>query len=199
MLELMKWSICESCAHLRTTPNPDHDGESAYTMEIRFCQAFPDGIPEDIYPGGFDHRLPYPGDRGIRFSPKEGAEKDLRTYERRVPEEQRTRDVRESAAIHARQHEFMLRRRAALAKRLVEVRLEIPVRRDGTPAVLDVDDARWLAVSTTGRRARGWRVPEDCARWEPITVNALVAALPRDTLLFVDDEGPLLPIRELVR
>lgn len=34
------------------------------------CDAFPDGIPRAIFFEYFDHRKPYPGDRGIRFEPK---------------------------------------------------------------------------------------------------------------------------------
>jgi hypothetical protein len=34
------------------------------------CDAFPDGIPDDIIWEGADHRRPYPGDHGIRFEPK---------------------------------------------------------------------------------------------------------------------------------
>ena len=32
------------------------------------CAAFPKGIPHTIFVGTTDHRLPYPGDFGIRWS-----------------------------------------------------------------------------------------------------------------------------------
>jgi hypothetical protein len=34
------------------------------------CKAFPKGIPEKILRMEHDHRKPYPGDGGIRFTPK---------------------------------------------------------------------------------------------------------------------------------
>lgn len=31
------------------------------------CEAFPDGIPDEILVFGADHRLPFPGDHGKQF------------------------------------------------------------------------------------------------------------------------------------
>ena len=31
------------------------------------CEAFPCGVPDEIFLGAFDHRRAYPGDDGIRF------------------------------------------------------------------------------------------------------------------------------------
>lgn len=35
------------------------------------CPAFPKGVPEETACGNHRHREPYPGDRGIRFEPRD--------------------------------------------------------------------------------------------------------------------------------
>jgi hypothetical protein len=73
--------ICFACRHLhpglvRVTDTPP-EGPST-------CDAFPDGIPDEIMLGGVDHRRPLPGDGGIRFELAEGREGDLAAYEQRA-------------------------------------------------------------------------------------------------------------------
>jgi hypothetical protein len=58
--------MCYSCAHYQGWKGgPDEDG-------VTCCAAFPDGIPDEILHGQFDHRVPYPGDNDILFEPKTG-------------------------------------------------------------------------------------------------------------------------------
>lgn len=48
------------------------------------CAAFPDGIPDEIWAGGFDHRKPHEGDGGIRFELARGKTERLRVYEQSI-------------------------------------------------------------------------------------------------------------------
>jgi hypothetical protein len=52
---------CGWCKHFHS--------HKAFSMENKTCEAFPEGIPEDIYENYFDHRVPYQygDDHGIQF------------------------------------------------------------------------------------------------------------------------------------
>jgi len=52
-----------SCVHFRGVKRPDGTEAS----EVVFCEAFPDGIPDDIAYGDNPHTTPFPGDNGILF------------------------------------------------------------------------------------------------------------------------------------
>jgi len=61
-------SKCFICKHRRVNiavkkcPKcPDSD------IDIKTCEAFPDGIPHSISKYGFEHSKPFPGDNGIQF------------------------------------------------------------------------------------------------------------------------------------
>lgn len=65
--------ICIACAHLERKIQPGRERAK--------CKAYPGGIPDKIYQGGFDHREPYKGDNGIQFELKAGEVYQLRNYE----------------------------------------------------------------------------------------------------------------------
>jgi hypothetical protein len=48
--------VCRFCKHL-------------YSSFAQTCEAFPRGIPHEIWIGTNPHKTPYPGDHGILFEP----------------------------------------------------------------------------------------------------------------------------------
>lgn len=61
---------CACCLHFR--------GGSKSTYKF-YCEAFPDGIPDEIENSLFDHRKPHPNDKGIQFEMNPDKE-DQRVY-----------------------------------------------------------------------------------------------------------------------
>lgn len=65
-------TICDACARFR----------GANAQLVTTCDAYPDGIPDDIILLGYDHRRPYPGDAGLTFEldPRPAAADHLAEY-----------------------------------------------------------------------------------------------------------------------
>jgi hypothetical protein len=59
-------SLCEVCKHIIP----------GYGNNSPTCEAFTEGIPEEIWTNKVKHTNPYPGDKGIRFEPAYKPQKD---------------------------------------------------------------------------------------------------------------------------
>ncbi len=55
--------MCMECTRLH------EDDDAGLT-----CEAYPEGIPFEIYMNAWDHRYPKPGHGGLQFVPREGTE-----------------------------------------------------------------------------------------------------------------------------
>lgn len=58
--DLFGYSPCMHCKHM-------HDGEEYFCQPYVSCEAFPDGIPGEIFEGENLHKKAFRGDKGIRF------------------------------------------------------------------------------------------------------------------------------------
>lgn len=57
---------CGSCKHFHGLDYPDENGRFPDKVT---CDAFPNGIPQEIYSDKIKHTKPYPGDNGIQYEP----------------------------------------------------------------------------------------------------------------------------------
>jgi hypothetical protein len=68
MLPVYQCAFCRHYAGVRVVATPMT--RSRWTV-VDTCAAFPDGIPEEILVGRFNHRAAHPGDNGIQFDPED--------------------------------------------------------------------------------------------------------------------------------
>lgn len=60
------FSICFKCSRFRPGTSGEDDG-----FDVGTCDAFPDGIPVEIFAGGFDHREQF-AEESLLFEPSPG-------------------------------------------------------------------------------------------------------------------------------
>lgn len=88
------WSpTCHDCRHRHWGDRGTSDWQKGET-----CDAYPDGIPLEIWNGNHNHQTPYPGDHGIQFTPmtaEDEAELEAYLEQRRAEREERIRLIRE--------------------------------------------------------------------------------------------------------
>ena len=66
LAEMIYSPVCNLCKRFSIVNSIDSG--------IHVCDAFPDGIPDEIWRGGNNHTNPYTGDNGIQFEQSYSAE-----------------------------------------------------------------------------------------------------------------------------
>ncbi len=73
-------ALCYLCHYYEPGTNPDNE------LNKPRCKAFPEGIPSEIFSGGFDHRKPL-GEEAITFRLAEGkTQKEVEGWEQETLE-----------------------------------------------------------------------------------------------------------------
>lgn len=92
---MIRESQCLYCKHFQSVQESDNPFAAP-----KVCTAFPQGIPREVLLTEHDHRLPYPGDRDVRYEP---VSEDLDYYKdhpapmKEDPEESAGEDERKAA------------------------------------------------------------------------------------------------------
>ena len=66
LAEMIYSPVCNLCKHFSIVSSIDRG--------IHVCDAFPEGIPDEIWRGDNNHTKPYPGGHGIQFEQSYSAE-----------------------------------------------------------------------------------------------------------------------------
>ncbi|XRQ08992.1 hypothetical protein ACN3XK_73030 [Actinomadura welshii] len=99
--------------------------------------------------GGFDHRLSYPGDRGVRHQLRAGKEDSLASYEEETPLDVRARDVTAESEEWLRQvMELKARQLRLVESLLMGPGFMVPFRDDGSLVIWELSESRMLELST---------------------------------------------------
>lgn len=70
--EISMMKPCEFCTRLISLGRGRKEDEpDVGTIYESSCEAYPDGIPDMIYSGFWNHEKPYDGDNGVLFDPIE--------------------------------------------------------------------------------------------------------------------------------
>lgn len=73
-----KRPICDLCEYYRPGLHPDNP------RGVPVCRAFPEGIPDEILDGGFDHRKALDGETITFKLAQDATEEDLEEWEQEV-------------------------------------------------------------------------------------------------------------------